>query len=105
MATFGFTLGETADMTRESTARFAADRVAPLATEIDKEVTVGLSTEVIKAEPAAKELTLSEDSSFGYGKLVLAISDLSSLLPVAARNLGWRRKLTEYANVRRTSPA
>jgi isovaleryl-CoA dehydrogenase len=31
-----FDLGETADMIRESTARFAADRIAPLAAEIDR---------------------------------------------------------------------
>jgi isovaleryl-CoA dehydrogenase len=30
-----FGLGETADMIRETTARFAADRIAPLAAEID----------------------------------------------------------------------
>ncbi len=32
---FDFALGENADMIRESTARFAADRIAPLATRID----------------------------------------------------------------------
>ena len=31
-----FDLGETADMIRETTARFAADRIAPLAAEIDR---------------------------------------------------------------------
>ena len=31
-----FDLGETADMIRESTARFAADQIAPLAAEIDR---------------------------------------------------------------------
>ncbi|MET0252144.1 MAG: acyl-CoA dehydrogenase family protein [Novosphingobium sp.] len=35
MADFDFGLGENADMIRESTARFAADRIAPLAAEID----------------------------------------------------------------------
>ena len=35
MTDFDFALGETADMIRESTARFAADRIAPLAAEID----------------------------------------------------------------------
>ncbi|MGB3929037.1 MAG: isovaleryl-CoA dehydrogenase [Sphingobium sp.] len=35
MSDFDFALGETADMIRESTARFAADRIAPLAAEID----------------------------------------------------------------------
>jgi len=34
-ATLDFGLGETADMLRETTRRFAADRIAPLATEID----------------------------------------------------------------------
>ncbi|QIG80711.1 isovaleryl-CoA dehydrogenase [Stakelama tenebrarum] len=34
---FDFALGETADMIRESTARFAADRIAPLASKIDDE--------------------------------------------------------------------
>lgn len=35
MSNFDFALGETADMIRESTARFAADKIAPLAAEID----------------------------------------------------------------------
>ncbi len=35
MADFDFALGENADMIRESTARFAADRIAPLAAKID----------------------------------------------------------------------
>ena len=35
MRNFDFALGETADMIRESTARFAADKIAPLAAEID----------------------------------------------------------------------
>ncbi|MEO5597149.1 MAG: isovaleryl-CoA dehydrogenase [Novosphingobium sp.] len=35
MADFDFALGENADMIRETTARFAADRIAPLAAEID----------------------------------------------------------------------
>ncbi|MCP1470239.1 alkylation response protein AidB-like acyl-CoA dehydrogenase [Sphingobium sp. OAS761] len=30
-----FALGETADMIRDSTPRFVADRIAPLAAEID----------------------------------------------------------------------
>ncbi len=34
---FDFALGETADMIRESTRRFAADRIAPLAARIDAE--------------------------------------------------------------------
>lgn len=36
MDAFDFGLGETADMIRESTMRFAADRIAPLAVEIDE---------------------------------------------------------------------
>ena len=35
MADFDFALGDNADMIRESTARFATDRIAPLAAEID----------------------------------------------------------------------
>ncbi|EXS71887.1 isovaleryl-CoA dehydrogenase [Sphingobium sp. Ant17] len=35
MSNFDFALGETADMIRKSTARFAADKIAPLAAEID----------------------------------------------------------------------
>ena len=34
---FDFALGETADMIRDTTRRFAADRIAPLATRIDAE--------------------------------------------------------------------
>ncbi len=37
MADFDFALGETADMIRESTTRFAADRIAPIAAAIDAE--------------------------------------------------------------------
>jgi isovaleryl-CoA dehydrogenase len=37
MADFDFALGETADAIRETTARFAADRIAPLAARIDAE--------------------------------------------------------------------
>ena len=33
---FDFSLGETADAIRDATARFAADNIAPLATEIDE---------------------------------------------------------------------
>jgi isovaleryl-CoA dehydrogenase len=36
MAELDFALGETADMIRESTRRFAADRIQPLAAEIDR---------------------------------------------------------------------
>ena len=35
LAAFDFALGETADAIREATARFAADRIAPLAAGID----------------------------------------------------------------------
>jgi isovaleryl-CoA dehydrogenase len=37
MQAFDFALGETADMIRDTTARFAADRIAPLAARIDAE--------------------------------------------------------------------
>ena len=37
MTDFDFALGETADMIRESTRRFAADRIAPIAARIDAE--------------------------------------------------------------------
>ena len=37
MAAFEFDLGDNADMIRESTTRFAADRIAPLAAKIDAE--------------------------------------------------------------------
>ncbi|MEY4720988.1 MAG: hypothetical protein RIQ46_713, partial [Pseudomonadota bacterium] len=37
MTDFDFALGETADMICESTRRFAADRIAPLAARIDAE--------------------------------------------------------------------
>ena len=36
MVDFDFALGETADMIRESAARFSADKIAPLAVEIDE---------------------------------------------------------------------
>ncbi|MFM9976572.1 MAG: acyl-CoA dehydrogenase family protein [Sphingomonadaceae bacterium] len=36
MSSFDFDLGETADMIRETTARFAADQIAPIASEIDR---------------------------------------------------------------------
>ena len=35
MSSFDFALGENADMIRDTTARFAADRIAPIAAEID----------------------------------------------------------------------
>jgi isovaleryl-CoA dehydrogenase len=35
MADFDFALGDDADMIREATARFASNRIAPLASEID----------------------------------------------------------------------
>ncbi|MEZ5742413.1 MAG: acyl-CoA dehydrogenase family protein [Sphingomonadaceae bacterium] len=37
MTHFDFALGETADMIRDTTARFAADRISPIAAEIDAE--------------------------------------------------------------------
>jgi len=36
MSDFDFALGDTADMIRDSAARFSADRIAPLAAEIDE---------------------------------------------------------------------
>ena len=36
MIEFDFGLGETADMIRETTAKFAQDQIAPLAAELDK---------------------------------------------------------------------
>ena len=38
---FDFSLGETADAIRDATARFAADNIAPLATEIDGAALIG----------------------------------------------------------------
>ena len=36
MTDFDFALGDNADMIRESAARFSADKIAPLAAEIDE---------------------------------------------------------------------
>ncbi len=53
----------------------------------EKQVAMLLSTEVTAIDPAAKALTLSDGSSFGYGKLVWAAGGDPRKLPVPGSDL------------------
>ena len=80
MSGLEFSLGETADMIRETTARFARDRLAPIAAEIDEtdECPRWVWTEM--GELGLHGITVGEeDGGLGLGYLhhVVAMEEIS----------------------------
>ena len=80
MIEFDFGLGETADMIRETTAKFAQDQIAPLAAELDK--TDECPRDIWEAMGALGLLGITveeEDGGLGLGYLehVIVMEELS----------------------------
>ena len=78
--TFDFALGETADAIRETTARFGADRIAPIAVEIDRtnEFPRGLWPEM--GDLGLHGITVEEEwggLGLGYLEHVVAMEEVS----------------------------
>lgn len=77
---FGFALGETAEMMRESVAGFAADEVAPLAAEIDRNDTFPRDLWPKMGALGLLGLTVEEDyggAGMGYTEHMIAVEELS----------------------------
>ena len=69
-ATFDFQLGEMADTIRESTQRFAADKIAPIAAEIDEKDEFPRHLWPQMGELGLHGITVSEeDGGLGLGYL------------------------------------
>lgn len=80
MAMFDFSLGETADMIRETCARFARDRLAPIAREIDQSDECPLWIWREMGELGLHGITVDEaDGGLGLGYLhhVIAMEEIS----------------------------
>ena len=78
--TLDFGLGESADMIRETTARFAADRIAPLAAEIDATNTFPRHLWPQMGELGLHGITVEEDFGglgLGYLEHVVATEEVS----------------------------
>jgi isovaleryl-CoA dehydrogenase len=76
---FDFALGETADMIRETTARFAADRIAPLAAAIDAEDRFPIELWPEMGALGLHGITVSEDDGglgLGYLEHVIACEEV-----------------------------
>jgi isovaleryl-CoA dehydrogenase len=79
-AALDFALGETADAIRDSTARFAADRIAPRAAEIDASNTFPRELWVPMGELGLHGITVEEDwggLGLGYLEHVVAMEEVS----------------------------
>ena len=75
-----FGLGETADAIRETTARFAQDRIAPLAAEIDRTNTFPRELWPQMGELGLHGITVSEEDGglgLGYLEHVVAMEEVS----------------------------
>jgi isovaleryl-CoA dehydrogenase len=75
-----FGLGETADAIRETTARFAADRIAPIAADIDRENTFPRSLWPQMGELGLHGITVEEEFGglgLGYLEHVVAMEEVS----------------------------
>jgi isovaleryl-CoA dehydrogenase len=75
-----FGLGETADAIRETTARFAADRIAPIAADIDRENTFPRSLWPEMGELGLHGITVEEEFGglgLGYLEHVVAMEEVS----------------------------
>jgi isovaleryl-CoA dehydrogenase len=80
MPAFDLGLGETADMIRESTARFAADQIAPLAAEIDATNTFPRALWPQMGALGLHGITVEEDFGglgLGYLEHVVAMEEVS----------------------------
>src|ERR1700712_1352669 len=80
MPTFDFDLGENADMIRESTARFAADKIAPLAAEIDAKDWFPRDLWPQMGELGLHGITVAEEDGglgLGYLEHVVAMEEIS----------------------------
>ncbi len=78
--TMDFGLGETADAIRETTARFAADRIAPLAAEIDRTNAFPRQLWPEMGELGLHGITVSEEDGglgLGYLEHVVAMEEVS----------------------------
>ena len=77
---FDFDLGETADAIRETTARFAADRIAPLAKEIDETNEFPRDLWPEMGELGLHGITVAEEDGglgLGYLEHVIAMEEVS----------------------------
>jgi isovaleryl-CoA dehydrogenase len=75
-----FGLGETADAIRDTTARFAADRIAPIAADIDRENTFPRSLWPQMGELGLHGITVEEEFGglgLGYLEHVVAMEEVS----------------------------
>ena len=75
-----FGLGETADAIRETTARFAADRIAPIAADIDRQNTFPRSLWPEMGELGLHGITVEEEFGglgLGYLEHVVAMEEVS----------------------------
>jgi isovaleryl-CoA dehydrogenase len=80
MAELDFALGETADMIRETTRRFAADRVQPLAAEIDRTNAFPRALWPEMGELGLHGITVEEEDGglgLGYLEHVVAMEEIS----------------------------
>ena len=80
--TLDFGLGETADAIRDTTARFAADRIAPIAADVDRENTFPRSLWPLMGDLGLHGITVEEDFG-GLGILALGVLGVG-LLALAA---------------------
>src|SRR6187399_3638746 len=79
-ANLDFGLGETADMIRETTARFAADKIAPLAAKIDAEDWFPRDLWPAMGELGLHGITVDEEYGglgLGYLEHVIACEEVS----------------------------
>ncbi|MCV6575818.1 MAG: isovaleryl-CoA dehydrogenase [Cohaesibacter sp.] len=77
---FNFNLGETADMLRDAVAAFAADELAPIAAEIDKNDAFPRALWNKMGDMGLLGITVSEEfggSGMGYLEHVIAVEELS----------------------------
>ncbi len=77
---FDFNLGENADMIRETTARFAADRIAPIAAKVDAEDWFPQALWPEMGALGLHGITVSEDDGglgLGYLEHVVAVEEVS----------------------------
>lgn len=80
MTSFDFSLGETADMIRETCLRFARDRIAPIATEIDSTNTFPADLWPQMGEIGLHGITVEEEFGglgLGYLEHVIAMEEIS----------------------------
>jgi isovaleryl-CoA dehydrogenase len=80
MTNLDFGLGETADMIRESCARFAADRIAPIAAKVDREDWFPLDLWPEMGELGLHGITVAEEDGglgLGYLEHVIACEEIS----------------------------